>query len=349
MVSSLFGRFSLLIAACLFTIGATPLSAVEGGVGPYRAQTIELEAGWNAVYLEIEPLETDPSTLFAGTPIEIVAAYFRPVTAMEFIDSPSEVLPDRKGWNVWYAPERDDTLLSNLYLIQAHHAYLIYVEEAYSWTFEGVPFSDSILWHPNSYSLVGFPIHVAEQPTLANFFSGVDAHSPLKVYRMIGGRWALVTNPEEVMMEPGVAYWAYSQGASNFAGPLRVTFSNQAAGGLFFTEHTDSHKVVFTNESSYPQELTVSLLPGDAGELPMAYLVEALDGPDGPLETLSIPFNGPLSIGPLEPGQSFSVSFQVVQTEVSKPLMGANLSITTDAGLLHEIPVVSIRRDLINL
>ena len=53
------------------------------GIGPFRTQTIQLEAGWNAVYLEIEPRKGEPSALFAGTPIEIAAAYMRPVTAME--------------------------------------------------------------------------------------------------------------------------------------------------------------------------------------------------------------------------------------------------------------------------
>lgn len=338
----------LLVSLLLFNAGMRLHGQAEG-VGPFRTQTIELEAGWNAVYLEVEPLETEPSALFAGTPIEIVAAYFRPTTAMEFIDSPSEVLPDRKSWNVWYAPERDDALLSHLFAIQAHHAYLVYTEAAYTWSLEGSPYHDTIQWHPNAHSLVGFPINAAERPTFANFFTGskAQAHASLQVYSLEDGRWVLVTNPESVFMEPGVAYWTYSAGASEFSGPLIVDFANSSAGGIVYSETSGAQQLTITNVSIYPQTLSLALQPGTTGLLPVAYIIRSLDGENGSIESISVPFPETLTLGPLEAGQAFSLDLEVLQEAVTVPVMSATLSIATDAGLRLEVPLVSIRGDLL--
>ena len=348
----------LLKAFSLLAIGAAGLvsvssagygqSAAEQGAGPFRTQTIQLEAGWNAVYLEIEPSKGDPSALFAGTPIEIAAAYFRPVTAMEFIDSPTDVLPDRKGWSVWYAPSRDDALLGNLHAIQAHNAYLLYTEKAYTWSLNGTPFFGESRWHPNAFSLVGFPIDAAEQPTVANFFAGAAPHSPLKIYRLAAGNWSLITNPAQTLMKPGAAYWAYSLGASTYRGPFTVDFSSSSAGGLVFNESTSARQLEIRNVSPSPINLTLSLQPGKSGQLPVKYVVRVLDGPDQPIDSISVPFPTALELGPLEAGQAFSLELEVEQEAVTAGVMSSTLSISSDAGLRLEVPMVSVRSDLLN-
>lgn len=338
--------FSLLILSAVSQV-LLGQSSGDDAVGPFRTQNIQLDSGWNAVYLEVEPLDGDPAALFEGTPIEIAAGYFRPVTALEFVESPGEVLPDRKGWSVWYAPHRDDALLSNLYNIQAHHAYLIYVEEAYTWNLRGMPIYRSTQWHPNAFSLVGFPVDASGKPTLADFFAASKAHDPLKIYRLSGGKWALVTNPEAALMEPGAAYWAYSGGASAFSGPLKLQFDNSDVGGLVYTEQSGPHQLVFTNDSVFPQELTLSLAPGETGLLPVAYVLHALNGPNEPIEALSIPFGETVTMGPLEAGQSFALELEVIHDEVTLPIVSSTLNITSDAGVRLEVPMFSLRRDLL--
>lgn len=320
----------------------------HAGAGPFRTQTLELQAGWNAIYLEVEPLRSDPSELFAGMPIEIAAAYFRPVTAMEFIESPDQVLPDRAGWSIWYASDRDDSVLSNLYRMQSHQAYLLYTEEACTLRVEGVPFHGSAQWHPNAFSLVGFPIDAGEQPTMANFFSGAKAHTPLVIYRLLDGRWMRVQNPAQTLMEPGKAYWVYSDGTSNFRGPLTVDFARSSAGGLIFTETTGVRRLEIANVSIFPQQLRIRIKAGATGTLPMAYVVQALNGEDKPIDAVSLPFPAELNLGPLDPGQSFALDLEVVQEEVTAAVASAAVILSTDAGLRLEIPVISVRRDLVD-
>ncbi len=319
----------------------------SSAVGPFQTQTIELEAGWNAIYLEVEPLDSNPAALFADTPVEIVAAYFRPASTMEFIDSPSELLADRENWSVWYAPHREDTLLSNLYAILGHRGYLIYTEEDYSLSLTGAPTLGYTRWHPNAFSLIGFQIDASEQPTMASFFAGSAAHNPLKIYRLVEGRWALVTEPESTMLEPGRAYWAFSEGASDFSGPLEVELEASTEGGLLYTERSGTRSIVIRNVGTFPQTLTFDLSAGNAGLLPMAYALTVLNGGEESIQTVSVPLPENFELGPLEPGQAFSLELEVNQSLVSQPIQSALLTIRSDAGVRRQIPIVSVRRDLV--
>jgi hypothetical protein len=347
-----FGCFKSVSLSILGVIGmlwAAPsgIGQTEDGQGPFRVQMIQLETGWNAVYLEIEPRKSDPTALFAGTPIEIAAAYNRPVTAMEFIENPDQVLPDRKGWNVWYAPEREDSVLGNLSAIQAHHSYLLYSAQPYTWSLEGTPFHGSARWHPNAFSLVGFSIDAAQQPTVASFFAGAAAHSPLKAYRMSGGRWSLITQPDQTLMKPGAAYWIHSDGASTFRGPLAVDFSNSAKGGVVFNATTRTRRIEIRSTSPFPQSLTFTLQGGANGLLPLSYVVRMLDAPDQSVDTASVPLTQGMQLGPLEAGATFLLDLEVGQQAVTAPVMSSALTISSSAGARIEVPLLSLREDLL--
>lgn len=340
-------RFCYIAVLSLLSVAGAHLHGQEAGaLGPFRTQTIELKAGWNAVYLEIEPLQTNPDELFENTPIEIVASYFRPVTSQQFVESPSEVLSDPKGWNVWYRPGRADELLTDLYEIQAHGSYLVYAEEAYTWQVNGTPFYGASKWHPNAYSLVGFPIDPAQAPTVASFFSGVNAHENLKVYQLNSGSWTLVTAPSSTLMEPGVAYWTHSDGDSHFEGPLQVDFNSESVGGLVYNMAATSKRLVLTNTSQFPQALEMSLVAGENGKIPLSYTVLQINGGVDSVTQRVEPFGEVLQIEALEAGQSLILDLGVRQSEVHELLLTTTLIISSDAGVRIEIPVVSIREDL---
>lgn len=320
----------------------------DAPLGPFRTQRIALEEGWNAVYLEVEPLENRPDALLAETPVEIMAAYFRPVTSMEFIDSPEAVLSDRARWSVWYAPDREDALLSNLYYIQGHQPYLVYAEEDYTWELRGAPVFGTPEWHPDAFSMVGFPIDPAEKPTVANYFGGSSAHEDLRAYRMSDGRWSLIDRPESTLMEPGTAYWVFSEGKSDFRGPLRVEFPKSSSGGIALTESSGPRRVTLRNVTEFPQELSFSLTGGRTGAAPLAYEVRVLNDDSGPLQDVAVPFPETMTLGPLEPGQVFALDLLVDPSAVEQPLQSALLTIRSDAGAFVEIPIVVTRRDLLD-
>jgi len=340
-------RLSFFMACAFPLLPAVARGQVQTApTGPFRSQSIQLQQGWNAVYVEIEPRKGSPTELFQGTPVEIVAAYNRPVTPMQFIESPDEVLPDRKGWNVWYAPHRDDHVLTNLSAIQAQNAYLVFTKTAFTWTFQGTPYFGSARWHPNAYSLVGFPIHAAQAPTVAAFFGNAAPHTPLRIYRMVAGQWSLIANPAQVLMQPGAAYWVYSSGASSFGGSLDVTFGGSSSGGIVFSTDSSSRTIQIRSTSAFPQNLTFSLQAGENGLLPVSYLVRVLELPSDD-DKVPVSLASDAQFGPLEAGTAFELELEVAQESASPLIMASTLVITSSAGSRVEVPLLSIRQDLL--
>ncbi|PXA05113.1 hypothetical protein DDZ13_03895 [Coraliomargarita sinensis] len=340
---------TLTVIGIAFSLLANQLQAQDTeSVGPLRTQTIELKAGWNAVYLDLEPTNAAPNDFFAGTPVGIAAAYFRPATSMEFIESPADLLGDRKNWSMWYAPGRDDHLLTDLYRMQAHQAYLIFSEEAHTFTVTGTPFYGTATFYPNTFSLVGFPIHASEAPTLGNFFAGSEPHEDMRIYTLKEGRWSLITEPASYLMEPGSAYWVFSEGASEFSGPFSVSFSGSGNGGMFYRQETGAREIVVRNEASYPQAIRIGLEAGSTGQLPLAYRVRIVNAPEEPLTATSVSMGNGLELGTLEAGQAVKLAIEVEQSQVNAALMSTTLVFTSDAGLRVDVPILSLRPDLAN-
>ncbi len=346
--STIFGALRILLSLVfLWDLAVLPLRAQTeiAPVGPFRDQTIPLQAGWNSIYLEIEPRKGSPNELFQNTPIEIVASYNRPVTPMQFIESPDDILPDRKGWNVWYAPHREDGVLSNLNAIQAHHAYLVFSKTPFTWTFSGTPYFGSVQWHPNAYSLVGFPLHTELAPTVAAFFGNNPAHTPLRIYRMVSGKWTKISDPSQVLMQAGVAYWAYGQGASTFSGTFDVSFEGSSTGGIIFSSTSISRSIEIRSKSAFPQDLSFSLQAGENGSLPISYTARVLELPNDK-EEISIPLTNGSRFGPLEAGKAFVLNLEITMDALNQAVAGSTLVITSNAGSKVEIPLLSIRQEL---
>ena len=194
--------------------------------------------------------------------------------------------------------------------------------------------------------MVGFPIDAVEVPTVQNFFAGIGAHAALKIYRMVNGRWNLITSPASTLMERGHAYWIYSEGASSYAGPLAVQFRAESVGGLVYTLNSGAQALTLSNVSPYPQQLTLSLVAGATGQIPLAYVVPELNGAGGAIATTSVPFSDTLTIAALEPDETLTIQLEVIQSKVTQSLMGTTLVITSDAGPRIEVPIVSVRLDL---
>src|SRR4030095_11353905 len=121
-----------LAALWLFSMG----EASAGGRGT-REQSIQWRPGWNAVFLEVEPLAQKPGELFAGTPVEVVAAFFPQTHPATYIKNPGDAPWREEGWSVWYAPNREDGFLANLHAIHGNQAYLIYSKTGFAWTVRG--------------------------------------------------------------------------------------------------------------------------------------------------------------------------------------------------------------------
>ena len=128
-------QFSLALVAAL-------LSLLPEARGQWVQQSISLRPGWNAVFLEVDPVPEDCDTLFAGLPVESVWDLNRVGDSPQFIQDPSTLLPGAPGWLTWYPPGQPLAGLGNLFILRDGRAYLIKMADnaqAATWTVTGRP------------------------------------------------------------------------------------------------------------------------------------------------------------------------------------------------------------------
>lgn len=248
------------------------LGAVASAQAQSVTQTFSLQNGWNAIHLEVEPADSAPAVVFGGLPVASVWTRADRLAAAEFIQDPEEAAFNQGGWQVWLPGSGPETLLKNLFAIQGNRSYLVRVTNAVaSWSVTGRPALRRIGWAPDAYNLRGFPISATAPPTFGSYFSSAAAHlDPAtgtvdKVYRLdAAGHWVLAGPGER--MRRGEAYWVYSRGASEFAGPVEVV--PERGDGLDFGGETQEFKLEVRNQTATPQTLTLTLRsPTVAGAL----------------------------------------------------------------------------------
>jgi hypothetical protein len=234
--------------------------AVTTGAVAATTQTITLHPGWNAVFLEVQPDDRAPATVFKDLPVESVWTWFDRTTSVEFIRDPADGLWAQPGWSV-YAKSPDKATAINLYAIFANRAYLIKLggRQTVTWSVTGAPATGKILWTPNSFNLVGFHINPNNPPAFAEYLSPSPAHAGQPVYRLSSlGAWELVATPAATTIKSGEAYWVYCNGSSTYQSPVNVQIMGS---GLDYGTISDMNTVTITNDSTTTRTATIKFQP----------------------------------------------------------------------------------------
>ena len=285
-VSSLFGSCFLLVALFSLCLSLSPLSAQEG-VGPFPTQTIELKSGWNAVYLEVEPLMTEPSDVFDGLPIECVANYSGDAATRQFVSNPAIDLSRAAGWLRWYPDSLEHSFLSDLGEIYGGQCYLIKAHESFRWKLSGRPVVAKVEWIPDAYNFVGFSVAEYGGPSFHEFFEGSDAHSDQAIYRMSDGVWKKVLNPTAEALGSGEAFWIFCDGGSDYQGPLQITVPG--SDGLMLGD--SPLELVLTNHSSNPLSYRIDhVLESETSGVPISLQVTVLGDSEAPVRSVPVDF-----------------------------------------------------------
>ena len=186
-------------------------------------QRVSLHAGWNAIYLELDPDEPNPDLLFAGHPIEMVSLWLPTPGKVVSLTDPAAIPQKVIEWHTWQPASSPSAFLNNLRAIPARTPLLIKASEACQLTISGSPAFRRTEWVGASFNFVGFDIDPAAPPTFARFFDGSRAHRELKIYKLVAERWQPVTATE--VMKRGVAYWVWTSEGSDFQGPVDLSVS----------------------------------------------------------------------------------------------------------------------------
>jgi hypothetical protein len=300
---------------------------------PTRTQTFQLNEGWNAIFLEVEAADPDPDKLFDGTPIDTVAQYLRPVRTTQFAADPNEVLANSEGWGIWYAPDREESFLSSLHAVHSHSALLVRCQTAFTWNVTGQVYFKRIYWKSDSFNFNGFPVSESAAPTFAEFFSAAPAHAGKPVFRLVGGQWQRVTKPDQTLMERGEAYWVYSEGGSDYQGPLEI--KPFVGDQLRFFEGQSTTSFTIGNRTDNPMEVT--LTQRATGGLPLDFIFRGLleSGPEMFAALLPTTYTMPV----LDAGKRGAVSLRIRQFEDVAAGASNLLRVSADAGVEYWLAV----------
>ena len=268
----------------LYLIVQVPASGFAAPV-PTVTQIITLNPGWNAVYLEVQPLTSVPTAVFPDLPSgSTIWAWTGKNDSVQFLQDPTVpmVIPDK--WLAIFTA--GDPTLNNLYAITANSAYLINIPpDAPPWTVNvtGRPTIRHKNWIPDSFNLVGFGFAGAP-PTFGSFFAPSTAHIKQDIYRLNNATkaWEIVNNPDTVPMRSGEAFWINCNGGSDYQGPLTVEANG--ADGLDFGNGITSIQLTLGNPINTPplpsvdRSVTITQLGADS---PVAMAYQHFDGTSG--------------------------------------------------------------------
>lgn len=271
-------------ALCVLLLVAGLASQARAGT---VTQTIELQPGWNAVYVEVEPEVNAIEQVFAGIPLASVWRWIPNDRPVNFIQDPDEELLTIDGWYGYFPVDRPESVLTNLYSINANQAYLVKLQGSSPRTLEitGKPALRPLSWRSDGFQLTGFHVVPGNGPTFASWFAGSEEHEGQSIYKLgDNGQWVEVSRPEIERIESGEAYWVFTRGRSSWQGPLSVEidFGERLDFGASVARNT----LVVRNRSGVSNEIRIRRLEA---EVPVPLALATRDDETGQKEWPVIP------------------------------------------------------------
>jgi hypothetical protein len=302
-------------------------------------QPVTLNPGWNAVWLEVEPQDNATDAVFEDLEIGSVWTWLNPETPAEFIQSVSEAEFKQAGWQRWFPPAREESILNNLFRIQANRAYLIRFDGASPtvWTVTGRPSVRRPVWSPDGFSLRGLPVDPASPPTFLNFFRHSSAHfeaenstlQPMFRLNSATGAWVAVAPTDPV--QSGHAYWIFTAGASDYSAPLDLTL--EIGDGLDFGLNVAELGLRIRNFR--PTQSTALFTDSASAGTVLSHLdFDSVAGNQW------LPLSAPLAL-PVASAGEVDIDLAVRRQDQTIALKESVLDIRDGAGTRHRVPVSS--------
>lgn len=233
----------------------------------YRTESFDLTAGWNAIYLNVDPGDVSVSDAMTGRPEIIEVWEWRPKgldPSLVTFDNPSEGADE---WRVW---RKEDAANSDLARLVPNAAYLVRTRnDAGNLTLrlKGKVVAPRVRWRTDSANLVGFPIKTATTPRLTRYLENAGlVDNNTAVFRYVGGELS-ATNPVEsparlVNAKRGEAFWIRSTKFADFYGPVTVNVALDD--GLNFGDSGSLKRVTVTNRTTEEITVTLAVTPSES-------------------------------------------------------------------------------------
>jgi hypothetical protein len=245
----------------------------------WKSETYSLIAGWNAIWLPLEPAETSIDRILANQARIEEVWRWNPPSGPQFTTDPSTPSQSDPAWSVW---RRGAPSQSTLFSFTPNAAYLIKVSDgsaAVSLSLMGRPVVPNYRWTTSGVNFVGFPT-TSPAPTFTQFLAQSAALADTtNILKYVGGplvssgtsdpnyvstgssipnsaRNPQLVNPPTERVTRGVAYWVQATKYSDYYGPVAVSLADQR--GLNFGRSGLVLKLNLRNKIA-AQPLTISL------------------------------------------------------------------------------------------
>ena len=292
-------------------------------------QSIELKPGWNAIYVELEPINNDINSIFAGVPVSSVWRWLPKEKGQDFIQDPAEGLLSLDGWFGYFPEPRPEAFLTNLYTISANTAYLVKLDDTvnHTITITGSPILKKKRWNSNGFTLTGIAVTPGNEPTFGDFFAASSAHNGQPIYKLgTDGRWQVVAQPFVESIKSGESYWIFTQGPSSYQGLLDITL--QQGESLDYRTIFTELDFVVSNLSDVTNFITLSRASGV--RLPMKFL--NVDPETGEEAWPTLPDT---KVYELQPGEDLFITLAVDRLNFSEARMEQIFSISSEQGVRY--------------
>ena len=258
-------RIRLIGLIALLTLAAWPAHA------QWVTQTLSLKAGWNAVYLHVDPSHVTLQSLVAAdeaNPVMEVWMWAPPVSTVQFVTSPQEPLADSGQWRHWNRNTGEGTLAR----LVPNAAYLVRVSAdtaTYNWSIKGKPVVPSYQWTTTGLNFIGFPTVPTGAPTWEDFIApSPELQLGAEIFQYAGGELG-VGNPARLYalrsarVTRGQAYWIRAGAVFNrYFAPFEVEVSG--GGGLMFGEGLVARNFRVRNLTTNELTVTLNLVESEA-------------------------------------------------------------------------------------
>ncbi len=255
----------LLVRAGAWGFAALILSQVAQA--QWRVETLDLKAGWNAVFLHVDASYATLDELVGAqapelTPITEVWRWNPNPATDQFLTSPQQPVDTGSQWTSWKRVEPDT---SNLQRLTANTAYLVFTTADFTWHLTGQPVLPSYSWTTAGENLVGFSTVPTTPPDFQAFLSPAQALLDGEIFRYPGGDLGpnnpiLVTALRTTPVRRGEAFWIRAGDTYNdFFGPFEVT--GGGSGQVKFGDSLSAYSFRLRNRTGSPLTVSLAVVP----------------------------------------------------------------------------------------
>ena len=259
-----FRRFAVSLYVVGLLAAALPTSA------QWVSQSLSLKAGWNAVYLHVDPSHDTLEHLVGSdlsNPILEVWLWAPPASTLQFVQSPQEPVAGAQ-WMAWNRNAADTQMLQRLV---GNCAYLVRVATnvaSYTWTLKGRPLPPAYEWTTTGLNFLGFPTVPSSPPTFENFLAKApELQQSAEIYQYPGGELGS-GNPARLYalrtakVNRGQAYWIRSGTTYNrYFAPFEVTLTG--ASGVSYGERLNAFSFRLRNLTATNLTVTLRLVASE--------------------------------------------------------------------------------------